>query len=276
VTTDAQNDPDEPQGLAMLGTVRWAIGFVFHNFGSLLKISVTPFVLSVILTNLQNMIPLFGLADLQGWGDPLFSILILAALAPQATAWHRFALLPDQRLRWCQFVFGRRELKFLLISLAGYLLTILVGLATAALIAPMPQIWMAIQILAALLVMWIMARCAMFLPAASIGSDLGFADYLRMTKGIAGRIIGVYLVAGILMTIFGYGFMALSEIAVKLTVGMPDLVPLVAETLPRAFFNLLAVGVSISILSSIYKQILSSEHEGRSGPDTAQPGDGTV
>jgi hypothetical protein len=262
LTTDLQHDPDEPRGLVMFGTVRWAFGFVFHNFGSLLKVSVTPFVITVFLANAQKMIDLFGVVDFKGWGEPLFTVLIMAALVPQATAWHRFALLPDQKLRWCQFVFGIRELLFFAISLAGYLLSIVVGLIAATLIAPIPTIGIAVQILSILFVMWIMARCVMFLPAASIGSQVGFKEHLRMTRGIAGRIVGVYLGAVILMTIFGAGFTALSEIAVRLSIGLPDLVPLIAETLPRAFFNLLAVGVSISILSSIYKQILVSEQAG--------------
>lgn len=271
LTTDVQHDADEPRGLAMLGTVRWSIGFVFHNFGSLLKISVTPFVLTVLLTNAQKMIQLFGIADMKGWGEPLFTVLILAALVPQATAWHRFALLPEQKLRWCQFVFGKREALFFAISLAGYLVSIIVGLVAATLIAPIPDIGIAVQILSILFVMWIMARCVMFLPAASIGSSLSFREYLKMTRGLAGRIVGVYLVAVILMTIFGAGFTALSEIAVRLSIGMPDLVPVIAETLPRAFFNLLAVGVSISILSSIFKQILASEHGGPQGTPQGNP-----
>ncbi|RVU33637.1 hypothetical protein EOI86_20990 [Hwanghaeella grinnelliae] len=272
--TDVQHDPDEPHGLAMLQTVRWSIGFVFHNFGSLLKVSVTPFILTVFLTNAQKMIELFGIADLKGWGEPLFTVLILAVLVPQATAWHRFALLPDQKLRWCQFVFGKREVWFFAISLAGYLVSVLVGLAAATLIAPIPDIGIAVQILSILFVMWIMARCVLFLPAASIGSPVGFREHLKMTRGIAGRIIGVYLVAVILMTIFGMSFTALSEIAVRLSIGLPELVPVIAETLPRAFFNLLAVGVSISILSSIYKQILASEHVSTASPQPDAPGDG--
>lgn len=265
MTIDVQHDPDEPRGLAMFGTVRWAIGFVFHNFGSLLKISVTPFVITVLLANAQRTIELFGIADLKGWSEPLFTVLILAAFVPQATAWHRFALLPEQKLRWCQFVFGKRELLFFAISLAGYLLSIVVGLIAATLVAPIPAIGIAVQILSILFVIWIMARCVMFLPAASIGSQVGFRECLRMTRGLAGRIVGVYLAAAILMAIFGAGFTALSEIAVTLSIGLPDLVPVIAETLPRAFFNLLAVGVSISVLSSIYKQILVSDRA-RSAP----------
>lgn len=256
MTTDAHIDPDEPRGLAALATVRWAIGFVFHNFGSLLKVSVTPFILTVALANAQKMIGLFGMADLKGWGDPLFNVLALAVLAPQATAWHRFALLPGQKLYWFQFSFGLREVRFLAISLVGYLLSIVVGVATAALIAPVPDLGVALQILSILLLMWIMARCVLFLPAASIGADRGLVELLRLTKGIGGRVVGVYLAGGIIMTVFGLGFSALSDVAVSLTVGLPERVTLVAETLPRAFFNLLAVGVSISILSSIYKQII--------------------
>ena len=262
MTTVVQHDPDEPRGLVMFGTVRWAIGFVFHNFGSLLKISITPFVITVLLANAQKTIELFGVADLKGWGEPLFTVLIMAAFVPQATAWHRFALLPEQKLRWCQFVLGKRELLFFAFTLAGYLVSIILVLMTAALIAPIPAIGIAVQILSILFVMWIMARCVMFLPAASIGSKTGFKEHLRMTRGIAGRIVGVYLAAVILMGIFGAGFTALSEIAVRLSIGLPDLVPVIAETVPRAFFNLLAVGVSISILSSIYKQILVSEQAG--------------
>ncbi len=262
MTTATQIDPDEPRGLAALGTVRWAIGFVFHNFGSLLKISITPFIFSVFLTNAQKMVQLFDILDMKGWGDPLFNVLILAAVAPQATAWHRFALLPDQKLYWFQFVFGLRELRFLLISCAAYVLGVAVGLATAAAIAPVPDFGVAVQILFVLLLMWILARCVMFLPAASIGAQEGLLELLGMTKGIAGRIVGVYLVCGVLMTIFGYGFSALSDIAVALTVGLPGLVTVIAETLPRAFFNLLAVGVFISVLSSIYKQISNSARRG--------------
>lgn len=261
MTNDTQRDPDEPRGLAAFGTVRWAIGFVFHNFGSFMKISVTPFVLTVILANVQKMIEIFGIADLKGWGDPLFNILILAALAPQATAWHRFALLPPKKLTWCQFVFGLRELRFLGISLLGYILSIAIGLGTAAMIAPVPDLGVAIQILSVLLLMWILARCVLFLPAASIGAGQSLTQLLRLTKGIGGRIVGVYMVGAIVMTIFGFGFAALSDIAVSLTVGLPGLVTVVAETLPRAFFNLLAVGVSISILSSVYKQIIDGERK---------------
>ena len=276
MATDSHIDPDEPRGLAAFGTVRWAIGFVFHNFGSLLKISITPFILSVVLTNAQKMIELFSILDMKGWGDPLFNVLILAAVAPQATAWHRFALLPDQKLYWCQFVFGMRELRFLLISLAAYVLGVAVGLATAAAMAPVPDFGVAVQILFVLLLMWILARCVMFLPAASVGAREGFVELLRMTRGIAGRIVGVYLVCAVLMTIFGLGFSALSDIAVALTVGLPGLVTVIAETLPRAFFNLLAIGVFISVLSSIYKQISMSARGGSaaSTDETDETGEG--
>lgn len=271
MTTDAQPNPDEPHGLAMLGTVRWAFGFVFHNFGSLLKISITPFILTVVLTNAQRFIQLFGITDMQGWGDSLFAALLLAAVVPQATAWHRYALLPDQRLRWCQFVFGSRELKFFALSLVAFLGSTFFSRALVPFILLAQEFWLAPLILGSLFMLWVMARCTMFLPAASVGSSLGFGQLFRKTKGRVVRIVGIYFTAAVLMMIFGLGFASLSDIAVRLTVGLPDIVPVIAETLPRAFFNLLAVGVSISILSSIYKQILEAERSSENSSDPQTP-----
>lgn len=252
-------DPNEPRGLAAFATVRWAIGFVFHSFGSFLRISITPFILTFVLVNAQRMIELFGIVDLKGWGDPIFTVLILAALTPQATAWHRFALLPGEKLTWFQFVFGLRELHFLGISIAAYLLSIVVGVVTATLTALGPDFAVAVQIVLILVLMWLFARCVMFLPAAAIGTGDGFVQLVNMTKGIGGRIVGVYLVAAVVMTILGFGFSALSVIAVSFTAGVSEVAAVVGETLPRAFFNLLALGVSISVLSSIYKQISVSD-----------------
>ncbi len=253
---------EEPKGLAAFSTIRWAIAFVFQNFGSFLKVSISPFILTVLITNAFKMMQLFNVVDLGAWGDPVLTVLLLAIVSAQATAWHRFALLPGHELTWFQFVFGGREIRFLAISVAVYAFAVLLGFAAAFLIAPIPAFSVAIQILAVVLLMWVMARCVMFLPAASIGKWRGIKVLLRYTKGIAGRVVGVYFVAGVLMTIFGFGFNALSEIGVWASVGLPSWIIVVAETLPRAFFNLLAVGVSISVLSSVYKQIIdAAEHQ---------------
>ncbi len=250
-----RRDQDEPVGLAIYDTVRWAIVFVFQHFGSLLKVSATPFLLSFLLTVAENALTV-AVPALHGPVLVLvFQFLLTAVLVPQATAWHRYTLLDGQRLRWFQCVVGCRELRFCGYAFLGYAGLLLSGYAGASLYRTFAEFAVATQLLLAVLGIWFLARFAAVLPAAAIGVRLSLRQAYAATRGGASKIMGIYVVTALMMTTFGMGFDALGSIAASFFSTVTPWTTIVAETAPRAFFNLLSVGVSITLLSVIFKQI---------------------
>jgi len=257
-----RRDEDEPTGLDVYETVRWAIVFVFQHFGSLLKVSATPFLLSFLIVILEDTLPIF-LPGLRGPFLPLvFQFLVTAVLVPQATAWHRYTLLEGERLRWFQCVVGRRELRFCGYALLGYAGLLLSGYAGTSLYSAFADFAMVTQVLLAVIVIWFLARFAVVLPAAAIGVPLSLGKAYGATRGLASRIMGINIVTILMMTTFGLGFDALASIAASFFSGVTPWTTIVAETAPKAFFNLLSVGVSITLLSAIFKQIWAAAPSG--------------
>ena len=243
-----------PKDLAVYDTVQWAIVFVFRNFGALLRVSVTPFLLSFGVAAVEASLSALA-PGLHGTVTVLFfRFLLVAVLVPQATAWHRHTLLGNEPMRWFQFRFGAREARFCGFSLLGYVGLVTTGIVGLSLHQYVAEYAMAVQVLLAVIAVWFLSRFAAVLPASALGVRLTLAESYRSTRPYATRIMGIYIVMAFIMTTIGMGFDALGSVMASV-VGATPWTTIVAETAPRAFFNLLSVGVSISLLSAIYRQI---------------------
>lgn len=240
---------------AVFDTVRWAIWFVFDHFGHLLKVSATPFLLLFLIAISEHAI-LVAFPAMRGPLTALvFQLLQAAVLVPQATSWHRFALLDDERLRWFQFSVGLREVRFCGYTFLGYGGLLIAGFAGVQLYRALAEFATVIQVLLAVVVIWFLARFATVLPATALGVQFSLREAYRSTRGYIPKIMGIYIVTAFIMTTFGLGFDALGAVAASFFSHVTPWTTIVAETAPRAFFNLLSVGVSISILSAIFRHV---------------------
>jgi hypothetical protein len=125
-------------------------------------------------------------------------ILMVAFFPLYSVAWHRFFLVPKERIKiWHCYVWQRRHSLFLWLNIKIFLLIILIGglafLVTlaSALFAPIVGVIMIIFVTVCY------ARFSMWLPAAALDKKMTLRESLFLTRENGGRLAAILILTGI-------------------------------------------------------------------------------
>jgi len=198
--TDAMPPPEALRKLPVIETVKEAYARVFGNLHLLVRASIMPFFLSMVLIVLGFTVPMVSTFGV------LFAVLGLVPYTIFGVAWHRLTLLgpvagaPPLVPGWMQ-----RHWRFL-----GYLLAVmLIGYGAIAMVFSLalavfqPDLGaipagLGLMIAAgAGILAFIMARLSFVFPAVSVDESYRLRHAWTHTKGQGARLIGATVLAAI-------------------------------------------------------------------------------
>lgn len=226
-----------------------AFRMVFGNLGPAVRISVPVIALSLFGA---VMFPLDA-AEAQAPADRilsapflLFLVLSLIAVLWVAVAWHRFCLTEEYPGAVLPAFHGDRMLAYfgwtLLVILIGAAVSIpafvLIGLVTAAVQAPVVGAMLGLVWVAVLL--WILQRVSMVLPAAALGTEAAIGKSWELTKPLSGTIF----VVTVLFTLFSF---VIGLIPVPIFAVSP-----LAGAIANVAIQWLNMMIGLSILTTVY------------------------
>lgn len=275
--------PARPPRLAFGTTFRAAFRTVFGQIGPVAKVAALPFLLSLALLVLDfsfraaitvGALPLApdgGLALLAGLVLGLLALLPFAFLGIALT---RFDLLAAQSGLLPTPVLGARTLGY-----AGYLLLLLVILVLLAAAGAFGGV--ALLQLAGLaqgaplivsgiagfcLVLYLLLRLSLVLPAVAVDRKLGLIGSWRLTAGSSMRLLAIFLVLALAMAVGGIvgsgGVLHIGTPKLVIpegTVAGSDWGPIVLANLPGGLWNLavnfILFAMACGALASAYAQL---------------------
>ncbi|MGE4327395.1 MAG: hypothetical protein AB7E21_15035 [Pseudodonghicola sp.] len=225
---------------------------IFSDLGAALKISL-PIIAMIILGLLLTPTTPEAIA---AEAEPLSPVLWIAlqllgsvATLWVAVAWHRYVLLAEYPGSVLPRFHGGRVLAYfgwslvlgvVLFALPGAVIALLAWTATGGVIKePSAGVILPI-VLAALVLVWVLARLSLVLPAAAIGERLGLRDSWQATRPIALGIIGLFALT--------FGFAMLLMVGVMLAYYALPL----AGQIAAAVFQWIMTLLQLSILTTLY------------------------
>lgn len=226
-----------------------AFRMVFGNFGPAIRISMPV----IILTLAGAVLFPFDMAEAEMHADrmfngPFFIWLLLSVIAVYwvAVAWHRFclieeypgALVPAFRGDRMLAYFGWTLLIILIAAAASIPAALLIGLVMAALQAPV--IGVALWLVWFAIILWIVQRISMVLPAAALGQAAAIGKSWEATREMSTTIFMVT----ILLTLFSF---VLSLVVAPLFAVSP-----LVGSVANAGVQWLSMMLGLSILTTFY------------------------
>ncbi|MEQ8268045.1 MAG: hypothetical protein RH982_12675 [Parvibaculum sp.] len=242
--------------LDILATVREAYSGAWTNLGEMLRLIWVPGVLYLAISVAGAFV------------DPgrqllLALVLELAGLFLWpiiAVAWHRFILIGDAPAGSFHIAFGRREARFLVISIFLFLLFVpgvTFVLAGESMTQTMTSSLLSFfGLLLMLVAIYFFVRLSLLLPAVSVNDPFNPRLILERTRGNFWRLTAVLVLVALPIVILGFLFGALAAGGTVLKVAV-----IAAFALVMVFFAV----VNVAVLSVAYRELI--------GPAGTQPPD---
>lgn len=241
--------------LDVIATVREAYGGAWTHLGEMLRLIWLPGLLYLSLSYIPARLFL-ALGMMASIVVVFAASLILWSII--AVAWHRYILMGDLPPGRFHLKFGRRESRFLMVSIAvgllvipGFLLmlfTMAVHLKQATVFSASVFILLSLLLLAVGL--FFAARLSPLLPASAVDDPVNARFVLRATQGNSWRIAAAF--ACVLVPAF-----VSQSFAGALIGKLPDLK--LAVTLIATLINIFFAIVDVAILSVVYRELVGPQ-----------------
>lgn len=241
-----------------------AYRFVFGDFGRFLRLAFLPIVAVAVLSVVEAQV-LSGPSLMSGVARTLvslfFSLLMVAAMVPPATAWHRAAILGETHaVSWFSFRFLDEEKRFLFFTLGFYglgMVGVFIGILAQNLLGLTGIVNMLVMLAAFLVIAYIAARYCLVLPAAAIGAPAGLGDSARATDGNVVNIWLVFILAALpiyvvllpVLTVAAFPFIAMQAHTGAVIVG----------AIGSIILYLTSTAVMVSVLSMVFKFLTAQD-----------------
>ena len=164
-----------------------------------------------------------------------------------AVAWHRFILLGDEPAGRIHFTFGRREARFLLVTimlslfmLPGLLCFMLAGAMVQAEGSSLSSVVAVIGLALEIAGIFFFVRLSLLLPAVAVDEAVNAGRMLERTKGNFWRLLGVAILA------------ALPLLAIIILL---NALPLALKAVGSAIVMLFYAIVNVAVLSIAYREL---------------------
>lgn len=243
--------------LDILATAREAYTGAWNNLGEMLRLIWLPGFLYLLISvasafiDSERQLLLALVLELAGFF--LWPII--------AVAWHRFILIGDAPAGRFHFSFGRREARFLLVSIFLFLLFI-PGVSLVLAGEAMPQTMTSsllsfFGLLLMLVAIYFFVRLSLLLPGVSVGDPFNPRLILERTRGNFWRLAGVFLLVVLPIVVLAMLFGLLFEGGFAFQVAA-----VIALALIMIFFAV----VNVAVLSVAYRELVGPP--GTLAPDT--------
>jgi len=240
-----------PLKLDIIRTVREAYGGAWAHIGEMLRLIWLPGLLymgtSIVATYIDPREQL--LLSL------LLNVVALFLWPIIAVTWHRFILIGDAPAGRFHLHFGRREARFLMISIFLFLLLLpgmLMAIAGTALAEEQPQSTTGsllgfVGMMLILVALYFFVRLSLLLPAAAVDDRIDAGLVLERTRGNFWRMVAVFalVVLPIVVCLILLGALAQS---------IPALSILVAAAF--ALISIFFAVVNVAVLSVVYRELI--------------------
>lgn len=243
--------------LDVLATVREAYGGAWTNLGEMLRLIWVPGVLYLAISvagafiDIERQVFLALVLELAG----LFLWPIIAV------AWHRFILIGDAPAGSFHISFGRREARFLVISIFLFLLFVpgvTFVLAGESMTQTMTSSLLSFfGLLLMLVAIYFFVRLSLLLPAVSVNDPFNPRLILERTRGNFWRLTAVLVLVALPIVILGFLFGVLAAAGPILKVAA-----IASFALVMVFFAV----VNVAVLSVAYRELIGPA--GTQAPDT--------
>ena len=222
-----------------------AFGFVFGNLPAMTLVALVP----LLLTFVAQGAAVYGLIDAEAAFVVVGAVLLLAAIVPFMTAWHRATLfgLEHEPAR-IGLAFGARELRYILatflLGLMG-IATVAPGFALLAMGGATPAVALALVALG-FVMLYLFARFALVLPALAAGLPTGAGAAWRQSEGNGVRLAVVLFLAEL-------PFRLLDALLTRFAAERLGLEAQLGFDIVSVVLAFLSIGVLVSALSTAYR-----------------------
>lgn len=233
--------------LDVLATIREAYGGAWTHFGEMIRLIWLPGLLYLVFSTASSFM------DVE---EQFFPVLLLELaslfLWPFiAVAWHRFILIGDAPAGAFRFSFGRREARFLLVSVFLFLMLV-PGIVLAMAADRMAQTMTGsllsfVGLLLLLTSIYFFVRLSLLLPAVSIGDPVDPRLLLERTRGNFWRLVAVFFSVVIPVIVLAILLGSLMAAGLALQV-----VAVAGFALVSVFFAV----VNVAVLSIAYRELI--------------------
>lgn len=234
-----------------------AVRMVFGNFKELLRIALVPLLIAAVLFGATLFMGLPWEMMEQGEQDIApeeigsFMLVLIASLLIFsvtffwiAVSWHRFILLEEVPDGWVP-VFRKDRIaayfwRFVLIALLGMALFLPASFILLGFLQAVPLIGYVLLAAGSVVLLVVITRLSITLPAAALGKPIGFGDAWQRTKG-SGMTISVMLVVS-----------SVFQLLVQLVVFLFSFIPVVGFIVALFLGSFVTPMINLSILTTLY------------------------
>ena len=246
---DHQTEP-EPRKLDVLAAAREAYHGAWAHFGEMVRLIWLPGILYMALSVAAALMQ-------EPRQEGLRFLLELAALFLWpiiAVGWHRFVLIGDAAPGRFHLNFGRREARYLMVSiLLGLLATPGLLIASISAVPSEPSLGMAGSLIGFLGILLLMVgiyyyvRLLLLLPAVAVDEPVNTRLILERTRGNFWRLVALVVIAG--MPLFIIVFVLASLVVLF---DLPPFIVFIAAAGVSVFFMI----VVVAVLSIAYRELI--------------------
>lgn len=248
--SDPFEHPMPPRRLDVFAAVKEAYTGAWTHFGQMLRLTWLPGVLYIAL--------IFVAALIDVDANPILRFLLeLASLFIWpiiAVSWHRFILVGDVAPGPFHLQFGRREARFLMVSiflgllmLPGYLMAVISATSAGASANTSTSLVGFLGLIALLIGIYYFVRLLLLLPAVAVDEPINARLILERTRENFWRLVALLLLASLPIAI---AFLLVGRI--MLSLGLPTFLVFVLASVFYIFFAI----VGVAILSIAYRDLV--------------------
>ncbi len=236
--------------LDVLAAIKEAYTGAWVHFGQMLKLTWLPGFLYVALTIVAAMLDASANPGLRF----LLEIASLFLWPIIAVAWHRFILVGDVAPGAFHLHFGRREARFLMVSiflgllmLPGYIMAALTVAVNEGTASSSLSLIAFLGLIALLVAVYYFTRLLLLLPGVAVDEPIDPRLILERTRGNFWRLVLLMLLATLPI---GVAFVVIGT--VMLSLGLPTLIVFVLAAVFYIFFAI----VGVAVLSIAYRELI--------------------
>ncbi|HMM15578.1 MAG TPA: hypothetical protein PKA57_13200 [Parvibaculum sp.] len=247
---DLMDHPADPRKLDVFAITREAYQGGWTHFGEMVRLIWLPGLLYIAVALVSG-----ALDSEANPGLRLLCDLAVFFLWPIiAVAWHRFILVGDATPGRFHLHFGRREARFLVVSIFLSLLAlpgILIASMTAALNDPSLGTSASLLGFLGLIVLMVglyyFVRLLLLLPAVAVDEPINARLILERTRGNFWRLLSLVILASLPLVLVIFAGASL-----VLALGLPGVILLVLGALVGVFFMI----VNVAVISIAYRELI--------------------
>jgi len=242
----------QPKKLTIMPIVNEAYSGAWSHTGEMIRLIWLPGLLYIIVSLFSSF---YQTRD-QIWLAVLLNLAGLFLWPIIAVAWHRFILLGDMTSKAASFHFGRREARFLMVTIFLFLMLVpslmFMTMANQLMVSsPEQQGTISAFALAGLVLLGLaiayLPRLALLLPAIAVDDALDPRQLLEATRGNFWRLVAILALTSLPVVI---AYMLLSEVVAA--IGLPLVLVLAFAPVVTIYLAVL----NVAALSIAYRDLM--------------------